>query len=105
MKIRKSTPTPVPPVVPASDSTTLAHAASSTGRASRISQSLLGALSVCASLFCGLCSSASAAPELPVKKELTLQVANQLADAAQAEAEKRNAAVVITVVDDGGYPI
>jgi glc operon protein GlcG len=42
---------------------------------------------------------------LPVKKELTLQVANQLADAAQAEAEKRNATVVITVVDDGGYPI
>jgi glc operon protein GlcG len=70
----------------------------------RTPPSLLGALTICATL-CGLCSAAAAAPELPVKKELTLQVANQLADAAQAEAEKRNAAVVITVVDDGGYPI
>jgi glc operon protein GlcG len=42
---------------------------------------------------------------LPVKKQLTLQVANHLADAAQTEAEKRKATVVITVVDDGGYPI
>jgi glc operon protein GlcG len=62
-------------------------------------------LAVCTTLISGFNSSASAAPELPVKKELTLQVANQLADAAQAAAEKRNATVVITVVDDGGYPI
>lgn len=69
--------------------------------ASRTPTCLLGALAV----LSGFCGFASAAPDLPVKKELTLQVANQLADAAQAEAEKRNATVVITVVDDGGYPI
>ena len=66
---------------------------------------LVGALAAVMILVSMVCSPASAAPELPVKKELTLQVANQLADAAQAEAEKRNATVVITVVDDGGYPI
>jgi len=103
MKICKSTSTAASRAVPASDSTTVATTASAVS-ALRTPPSLLGALTICATL-CGLCSAAAAAPELPVKKELTLQVANQLADAAQAEAEKRNAAVVITVVDDGGYPI
>jgi len=72
---------------------------------SRTPPLLVGALAAVTTVVSGICSLASAAPELPVKKELTLQVANQLADAAQAEAEKRNATVVITVVDDGGYPI
>jgi uncharacterized protein GlcG (DUF336 family)/mannose-6-phosphate isomerase-like protein (cupin superfamily) len=105
MKIRKSTSTAAPHAMPASDSTAVATAAASAISALRASPSQLGALAICATLLCGLCSAALAAPELPVKKELTLQVANQLADAAQAAAEKRNAAVVITVVDDGGYPI
>ena len=105
MKVRKSTPSAAAGVVPAGHSKKVACAATSAGRASRIPHSLLSALSVCAGLLWGLCSSVSAAPELPVKRELTLQVANQLADAAQAEAEKRKAAVVIAVVDDGGYPI
>jgi glc operon protein GlcG len=74
-------------------------------KTSRTPPLLVGALVAVTALVSGICSPASAAPELPVKKELTLQVANQLADAAQAEAEKRNATVVITVVDDGGYPI
>jgi uncharacterized protein GlcG (DUF336 family)/mannose-6-phosphate isomerase-like protein (cupin superfamily) len=104
MKTRKSASTAASRAVPASDSTTVATAAASAVSALRTPPSLLGALTICATL-CGLCSAAAAAPELPVKKELTLQVANQLADAAQAEAEKRNAAVVIAVVDDGGYPI
>jgi uncharacterized protein GlcG (DUF336 family)/mannose-6-phosphate isomerase-like protein (cupin superfamily) len=104
MKIRKSTSTAASREAPASDSTTVATAAASAVSALRTPPSLQRALTICATL-CGLCSTAAAAPELPVKKELTLQVANQLADAAQAEAEKRNAAVVITVVDDGGYPI
>jgi glc operon protein GlcG len=74
-------------------------------RTSRTPALLVGALAAVTTLVSGISTLASAAPELPVKKELTLQVANQLADAAQAEAEKRNATVVITVVDDGGYPI
>ncbi len=41
--------------------------------------------------------------ELPSKKVLTLEVAKQIADAAEAEAKKRRATVVIAVVDDGGY--
>jgi glc operon protein GlcG len=80
-------------------------AAPRAARAARIPGVLLRAVAGCTTLVCGFNSSASAGPELPVKKELTLQVANQLADAAQTEAEKRNATVVITVVDDGGYPI
>ena len=74
-------------------------------RTSRTPPLLLGAWAAVTTLVSGICTLAQAAPQLPVKKELTLQVANQLADAAQAEAEKRNATVVITVVDDGGYPI
>jgi len=71
---------------------------------SRIPRAPIGAWAMWATLlFTG--APVSAAPELPVKKVLTLQIANQMADAAQAEAEKRRATVVITVVDDGGYPI
>ena len=41
--------------------------------------------------------------ELPSKKVLTLGVAKMIAEAAEAEAKKRGATVVIAVVDDGGY--
>lgn len=43
--------------------------------------------------------------ELPTKKGLTLGVAKKLVAAAEAEAIKRGATVVITVVDDGGHII
>lgn len=43
--------------------------------------------------------------ELPVKKVLTLSVAKKIADAAEAEASKRGATVVIAIVDDGGHLI
>jgi glc operon protein GlcG len=43
--------------------------------------------------------------ELPTKKVLTLAVAKKLVAAAEAEAIKRGATVVITVVDDGGHII
>jgi len=45
------------------------------------------------------------AVELPDKKFLTLDAAKQIAGAAAADAHRRNARVVITVVDDGGYPL
>ncbi len=67
--------------------------------------SLRGALIVGMALPFAFVAPVSAAPDLPVKKVLTLQVATRLADAAQAEAEKRKATAVITVVDDGGYLI
>lgn len=41
--------------------------------------------------------------QLPVKQVLTLDVAKKIAAAAEAEAKKRGATVVIAVVDDGGY--
>jgi glc operon protein GlcG len=43
--------------------------------------------------------------ELPTKKVLTLAAAKKLVAAAEAEAIKRGATVVITVVDDGGHVI
>lgn len=43
--------------------------------------------------------------ELPVKQVLTLSVAKKIADAAESEAVKRGATVVIAVVDDGGHLI
>jgi len=43
--------------------------------------------------------------ELPSKKILTLGVAKKLVAAAEAEARKRGATVVIAVVDDGGHLI
>ncbi len=41
--------------------------------------------------------------ELPTKRVLTLQAAKQIAGAAEAEAMKRKATVVIAIVDDGGH--
>ena len=43
--------------------------------------------------------------ELPTKKVLTLGLAKRLVAAAEAEARKRGATVVIAVVDDGGQLI
>jgi glc operon protein GlcG len=51
---------------------------------------------------------AMAAPlgaQLPTKQVLTLELAKRVADAAEAEAKKRGARVVIAVVDDGGHLI
>ena len=52
-----------------------------------------------------LAFSANANAQLPVKKVLTLDVAKRLVAAAEAEAKKRGATVVIAVVDDGGHLI
>ena len=41
--------------------------------------------------------------QLPTKRVLTLTVAKKIAEAAEAEALRRGATVVIAVVDDGGY--
>src|SRR5499433_3093342 len=41
--------------------------------------------------------------QLPTKQVLTLNTAKRIAAAAEAEAKKRGATVVIAVVDDGGY--
>jgi uncharacterized protein GlcG (DUF336 family) len=46
-----------------------------------------------------------AGDDFPVKKVLTLEAAMRAASAAQAEAAKRGASVVIAVVDDGGHLI
>ncbi|HEX6436340.1 MAG TPA: heme-binding protein [Candidatus Binatia bacterium] len=43
--------------------------------------------------------------QLAEKKVLTLEAAEKITAAAEAEAKKRAATVVIVVVDDGGYPI
>ena len=43
--------------------------------------------------------------QLSEKKILTLAAAEKIATAAEIEAKKRNATVVIVVVDDGGYPL
>ena len=51
----------------------------------------------------GLASVAAPAAELPSKPVLTLHAARTVAQAAEAEAVKRKATVVIAVVDDGGY--
>jgi len=45
----------------------------------------------------------TAKADLPVKKELTLEVAKKISAAAEAEAKKRGATVVIVVVDDAGH--
>lgn len=41
--------------------------------------------------------------ELPVKKVLTLEAVKKIATAAEVEAKKRGATVVIAIVDDGGH--
>jgi glc operon protein GlcG len=45
------------------------------------------------------------AAELPTKRVLTLAAAKRIAAAAEAEAAKRGATVVIAIVDDGGHLI
>ncbi len=40
---------------------------------------------------------------LPTKKVITLHVAKRIAEAAEAEAERRKSTVVVAIVDDGGY--
>ena len=50
-------------------------------------------------------SPSSLKAQLLDKKVLTLEGAEKIASAAAAEAMKRNATVVIAVVDDGGYPL
>ena len=47
----------------------------------------------------------TAQAELPVKPVLTLEAAKKIVDAAEAEAIKRGATVVIAIVDDGGHLI
>jgi glc operon protein GlcG len=49
--------------------------------------------------------SQNASAQLTEKKVLTLAAAQKMVAAAQAEAERRNLAGVIAVVDDGGWPI
>ena len=48
-------------------------------------------------------ASSGARADLPTKRVLTLAVARRMADAAEAEARKRGATVVIAVVDDAGH--
>ena len=43
--------------------------------------------------------------QLADRKVLTLEAAEKVAAAAEAEAKRRNATVVIAVVDDGGFPV
>jgi|SRR5687768_1804679 len=50
-----------------------------------------------------LSATAIAQAQLATKRVLTLMVAKKIADAAEAEALRRGATVVIAVVDDGGY--
>ena len=52
-----------------------------------------------------LSAATSLQAELPTKKVLTLGLAKRLVAAAEAEAKKRGATVVIAVVDDGGQLI
>jgi glc operon protein GlcG len=52
-----------------------------------------------------LCAAVTLQAELPTKKVLTLGIAKKLVAAAEAEAKKRGATVVIAVVDDGGQLI
>jgi glc operon protein GlcG len=61
---------------------------------------------LCSLVFAFLLSSATTLQaELPTKKVLTLGMAKRLVAAAEAEAKKRGATVVIAVVDDGGQLI
>jgi glc operon protein GlcG len=53
-------------------------------------------------VLCLLAVPPTSAEGLPTKEVLTLRVAKAIADAAEAEADRRGSAVVIAVVDDGG---
>ena len=48
---------------------------------------------------------AAARAELPVKKVITLNVAQKIAAAAETEAKRRHLTAVIVIVDDGGHPL
>lgn len=52
-----------------------------------------------------LIAPSGAKAQLSDKKILTLAAAEKISAAAEIEARKRNATVVIVVVDDGGYPL
>lgn len=56
-------------------------------------------------LFGALALALTAHAQLPAKRIVNLATAKQLAAAAEAEAIKRGATVVIAVVDDGGHLI
>src|SRR5215813_14207139 len=56
-----------------------------------------------ASIILTFIVTSGAAADLPLKKVLTLKAAKAIAAAAEAEANKRRATVVIAVVDDGGH--
>jgi glc operon protein GlcG len=56
-------------------------------------------------LLCTLIAPSVGFSQLAEKKILTLAAAEKIALAAELEAKKRNATVVIVVVDDGGYPL
>jgi len=55
--------------------------------------------------FFALIAPSVSSAQLSEKKILTLAAAEKIALAAEIEAKKRNATVVIVVVDDGGYPL
>ena len=59
----------------------------------------------CLILALSLSATTALQAELPTKKVLTLGLAKRLVAAAEAEARKRGATVVIAVVDDGGQLI
>jgi glc operon protein GlcG len=55
------------------------------------------------SLMWVLAAPAASPDTLPTKEVLTLRAAKAIAEAAEAEAQRRGATVVIAVVDDGGH--
>ena len=59
----------------------------------------------CLILALSLSAATALQAELPTKKVLTLGLAKRLVAAAEAEAKKRGATVVLAVVDDGGQLI
>ncbi len=60
-------------------------------------------MQIIAALILLLSATAIAQAQLATKRVLTLTVAKKIAEAAEAEALRRGATVVIAVVDDGGY--
>ena len=60
-------------------------------------------MQVITALILLLSATAIAQAQLATKRVLTLTVAKKIAEAAEAEALRRGATVVIAVVDDGGY--
>src|SRR5690349_826615 len=60
-------------------------------------------LSIATLILLSAVLSITAQAQLPTKQVLTLDTARKIAAAAEAEAKRRGATVVIAVVDDGGY--